>query len=82
MEQKKMTPGEAWEDFFTWVKLPANWSKIDRRGRDRIGKAQRRYLSESPVRLGEEGIAALVAAYAPGRYVVEVRWVFRKQSPD
>lgn len=78
MDSKAMTPGEAWEDFFRWVKLPENWRLIDRRGRDRIGKAQRRYLSNQPAPLGAEGVASLLNDYAPGMW--EVKWVFRRKG--
>lgn len=58
---------EAWAKFYAWVKIPENWQGVDRAGRDRIGKAHRRYLHEKPSPLKYEGVKALIIKYAPGK---------------
>lgn len=68
---------EAWEHFYKWVRLPENWKDVDRKGQDRILKAQRRYLHKTPSGLGYEGVKTILTKYAPGRYDFLERVVIR-----
>jgi hypothetical protein len=54
---------EAWHLFYEWVRLPENWKGVDRRGRDRIGKAQVYWKNET---LGSAGVASLLNEYGQG----------------
>lgn len=75
-----LQPGEAWILFDEWVSQPENWSRVDRRGRDRIGKARRAFALGLPRPLGEEGIASLLRDYGAEVFEVEVKWVFRRKG--
>lgn len=65
---KTLTYLEAWQDFYAWIQQPGNWERVDRAGRDRIGKAQRRYKHKKPAPLKYEGVRALLAEYGKERY--------------
>lgn len=58
----------AWVHFYEWVREPEIWSKIDRAGKDKIFKAQRRYKHKTPSDLGYDGVKSILEKYAPGRY--------------
>ena len=53
----------AWERFYAWVKRPENWHNVDRRGRDRIGKAQSYWRDDT---LRPPGVVSLLNDYGQG----------------
>ena len=66
MNKQNLTPEEAWQDFYTWVKQQPTWQTLSR--------AQKQYLDKTnrAVRDGTAGATRISAAfekYAPGRYV-------------
>lgn len=66
--EKQLDYLEAWTDFYRWILHPARWKNVDRAGRDRIAKAQQRYILGKPARLNYEGVKSLLEQYAHGRY--------------
>jgi hypothetical protein len=62
----------AWERFHAWVREPENWQHVDRRGRDRIGKAQSYWRAGT---LREAGVASLVNEYGRGVYEASAGFV-------
>lgn len=77
--KRKVTHLEAWADFYAWAKSPENWKRIDRTGRDRISKAQRRYTDGIPTPLGLEGVRSLLEQYGPpGRYDFQTQIFIRE----
>lgn len=66
--EKQMDYLEAWEDFYAWVNQPEQWANIDRPGRDRIAKAQKRHTDKTPTPLGFVGVMSLLNEYASERY--------------
>lgn len=66
--EKQMNHLEAWADFYEWVSQPEQWETVDRAGRDRIAKAQKRYTDKEPTPLGFIGVIRLLNKYAPDRY--------------
>ena len=69
MNKQNLTPEEAWQDFYTWVKQQPTWQTLSR--------AQKQYLDKTnrAVRDGTAGATRMIAAfekYAPGRYVWRV----------
>lgn len=78
----EMTPEEAWDDFYRvvypTVKGTMEWHERNRvitANRDRHGKRKRE--DGTAYGLGAERIESILAQYAPGRYAVERRLVFR-----
>jgi len=66
MNKKTLTPEQAWQDFWTWIKQQPRWSTISRKERQYLDKTNRAVLS------GKAGTARISAAfneYAPGRYL-------------
>lgn len=66
--EKQLSHLDAWANFWVWVNQPEQWAKVDRPGRDRIAKAQKRYLFKHPADLSYIGVKSLLEQYAPARY--------------
>ena len=66
MNKQNLTPEEAWQDFYTWVKQQTTWQTLSRAKKQYLDKTNR------AVRDGTAGATRIIAAfdeYAPGRYV-------------
>lgn len=64
----KLSPEEAWIDFYHKVILPEHWALVSRPLRSQIAKAQKRYLQG---RLTPEGIESIISRTFPDWYKVE-----------
>ena len=71
--ERQLTYLEAWDDFYTWARLPENWTNIKRPWRDKIIKAQRRHVTGKPSSLKCEGVKSIIMKCAPVRYRFEER---------
>lgn len=70
--KKQLTPLEAWDDFFTWLRSePSMWAELKHRDRDRILKAQKRRATGIPYNITAVAIENIITQYAPGRYRFE-----------
>ena len=65
MEEKILTPSEAWEDFYTWIQLPENWETRSVYERHYLRKTQRQIRSGDA---GARRIFSILEFHAPGRY--------------
>lgn len=61
----QLTPIEAWETFWPWVRLQPAWQKMTRRERQYIYKAVKAHRGGN---LGPARIKSLLTKYAPDRY--------------
>lgn len=65
----KITPLEAWADFWVFIKSTESWHTIPRTEKQYLYKAQGAYVAG---RLGYDRIKHLLERYAPDRYKFEV----------
>lgn len=66
----------AWRDFFDVVR-PGIWGGLSRDERRTINTAERDFWGKRGKVLGSDRVEGLLGRFAPGRYVVERRVVFR-----
>ena len=69
MDNKTMTPEEAWRDFWVWVKQQPEWANKSRKDRQYLDKTNRAVISGTA---GAERINNALQSHAPGRYVCRV----------
>lgn len=67
MEQR-LTPEQAWENFFAWIKEQPRWGELSRAEKNELYKADRAHRTGKPYRLGVVWTKTLLGKYAPGRY--------------
>jgi len=67
MNEKRLTPNEAWKEFFEEIKKSPEWATFDRAQRQRIYSMDARYRKGG---LGIRSIKNNLAKFAPGRYVL------------
>lgn len=63
--ERLLTLGEAWSDFFAWIKTQEAWAKIPRNQKQYLYKADSDLASG---RLGQRRIRGILSKYAPDRY--------------
>lgn len=70
MNEKQMTPLEAFEDFLKWVHSSGRWGELTNAEKNRIITARRdsQLLRGERHRLGADRIRKVLGNFAPGRY--------------
>lgn len=75
--EEKLTPAEAWADFFEWIQDEERWSKLTHKERsrliiaDRDSRGVRKRVSGTVYSLGVERMEKILNDFAPGRYRFE-----------
>lgn len=66
--ERHLTAGEAWADFWQWIREPQQaerWKRISREEKNYLGKID---IHHREGKLGEKRIKNALAKYAPDRY--------------
>lgn len=71
-----MNERQAWRDFFDVVR-PDIWAGLSRDERRTINTAERDFHGKRGKVLGVDRVVGLLGRFAPGRYMVERRVIFR-----
>lgn len=71
---QKITQAEAWQDFYTYIRQPGQWSNLTNAEKNRViiadtdNKGKRAGRGGRPRSLGFERLRRILEQYAPGRY--------------
>lgn len=76
----EMDERQAWRDFYDVVR-PSIWAGLSRDERRTLNTAERDFHGRRGKGLGVDRVVGLLERFAPGRYVVERRVVFRVATP-
>lgn len=63
-----MTPDQAWEDFYKWIRQQPEWSNIQGKERQRIYEANAAFKGQRKHPLGYSRIKDILSRYARDRY--------------
>lgn len=71
MVKKELTPIEAWEDFWAWVKTQPIWKELTRHQKQALYRNESAAKVRTKYQLGVRAIEAALNKYAPGRYTFQ-----------
>lgn len=63
-----LTPADAWQEFYIWIRLQPAWTDLPPKERKRIYDAQSDFMERRGKRLGVSRIRSLLEKYAHGVY--------------
>jgi hypothetical protein len=66
--EKTLTPVEAWDNFWLWLRGQPKWQDLTREEKNELYKASRARKIGKPYNLGPARIRHLLDKHAPGRY--------------
>lgn len=75
--EEKLTPAEAWANFFEWIQAAERWAKLSYAQRNRLiiadrdSRGERKRVSGTVYSLGVERMEKILNEFAPGRYRFE-----------